>query len=72
MGKKSGSGSEMKNPDHISESLKNNFGLKYLTSLMWIRDPGWEKFGSGIRDRKNSDPVSWVNILDQQRWIFVI
>ncbi len=24
------------------------FGLKYLNSLMRIRDPGWKKFGSGI------------------------
>jgi hypothetical protein len=28
MGKKSGSGSGMNNPDHISESLKQLFGLK--------------------------------------------
>ena len=56
MGKKSGSGSGMNNPDHISESLKNNFlGLKHLNSLMRIRDgkntdPGYvmEKFGSEI------------------------
>jgi hypothetical protein len=50
MGKKSGSG--MKNPDHISESLKKHtfFVLKYLNSLdadpgsgmgkIRIRDPG--------------------------------
>jgi hypothetical protein len=49
-------GSGMNNPDHISESLKNYFGLKCLNSLMWIRDPknsdpGWKKFGSGIRDK---------------------
>ncbi len=59
MGKKSGSRSRMNSPDHISESLKNTFsGLKYLSSLMWIRDagmekirirdPGWKKVGSGI------------------------
>ncbi len=35
---KSGSGSGMNNPDHISESLKNN-GLIYINSLMRIRDP---------------------------------
>jgi hypothetical protein len=23
---------------------------------IWIRDPGWKKFGSEIRDGKNSDP----------------
>jgi hypothetical protein len=30
IGKKSGSGSGMNNPDHISESLKNIFGVKIL------------------------------------------
>jgi hypothetical protein len=48
MGKKSGSGSGMNNPDHITESLKQFFGLKYLNSLMQILDG---KFGSGIRDK---------------------
>jgi hypothetical protein len=37
----------------LSESyyreLRNHFfGLKYLNSLMRIRDPGWEKIGSGM------------------------
>jgi hypothetical protein len=57
MGKKSGSGSEMNNPDHISESLETIFGLKYLNSLMRIRDPGWKKFGSGIN---LPDPQHWA------------
>jgi hypothetical protein len=44
--------SELNNLDHISESLNNNFfGLKYLNSLIQIRDPEWKKFGSGIRDK---------------------
>ncbi len=40
MSKKSGSGlgSGMNNPNHISESLNS----------LWIRDPGWKKFGSGM------------------------
>ncbi len=46
MGKKLGSG--MNNPDHISVIINQFFGLKYLNSLMRIRDQGWEKFGSGI------------------------
>jgi hypothetical protein len=33
-------------------------GLKYLNSLIRIRDPGWRQFGSGIRDGKKSDPGS--------------
>ncbi len=36
MGKKSGSGSWMNNPDH--EKIR-------------IQDPGWKKFGSGIRNK---------------------
>jgi hypothetical protein len=52
MGKKPGSG--MNNPDHISESLETVFGLKYLNSLMRIRDPGWKKLGPGMG--KISDP----------------
>jgi hypothetical protein len=52
MGKISGSGSGMNNPDHISESIETIFGLKYLNSLMRIRVI--EKIL--IRDGKNSDP----------------
>jgi hypothetical protein len=33
-----GSGSGMNNPDHIFESLKPFFGLKYFKSFMRIRD----------------------------------
>ncbi len=51
IGNKSGSGSGMNNTDHISESEKKIFGWKYLNSLMWIRDPGWKKVGSGIRNK---------------------
>jgi hypothetical protein len=45
-----GSGSAMNNPDHISKSLNNFFifWVKYLNSFMWIRNPGWKKFRSGI------------------------
>jgi hypothetical protein len=45
--------------------LRNHFfGLKYLNSLMRIRDPGWRQFGSGIRDPgwKKSDPGSGIQI----------
>jgi hypothetical protein len=49
-----GSGSGMNNPDHISYSLETIFGLKYLNSLMRIRDPEWKKMGSGME--KNLDP----------------
>ncbi len=70
MGRKSASGSGMNNPDHIFKNIETIFilflGLKYLNSLMRIRDPGWRQFGSGIRDRKKSDPGSGINIPDPQ------
>ncbi len=42
-------------PRSYFRELRNNFGLKYLNSLMRIRDgknsdPGWKKFGSGINN----------------------
>jgi hypothetical protein len=46
MGKKSGSGSGMKNPGHISESVS---GIR--DGKIWIRDPEWKNFGSEIRDK---------------------
>jgi hypothetical protein len=53
----------MNNPDHISEKLEKKFlGLKYLNSLVRIRDPGWEKFGSGIRNKHlGSATLLWNN-----------
>jgi hypothetical protein len=46
MGKKSGSGSGVNNPDHISESLEYIF---WVTILKYFdADPGWKKFGTGI------------------------
>jgi hypothetical protein len=36
-------------PVSYFQELRNSFlGLKYLNSLMRIRDPGWEKYTSGI------------------------
>jgi hypothetical protein len=48
MGKKSGSGSGMNNPDHISESLETISWVKILKFV--DADRGWKKFGSGISD----------------------
>ena len=62
MGKKSGSGSGMNNPDHISESLETIFGvilIKFFDAdpdpgsrIFLTLDPGsgTKKFGSGIPD----------------------
>jgi hypothetical protein len=49
MGKKSGSGSGRNSPDHISESLENNY-------LFFDADPGSEKFGSGMEKIRIQDP----------------
>ncbi len=57
MGKKSGSVSGMNRPYHISESLERIFWvkiLKFFDADPGIRDgknsdPGWKKFGSGIK-----------------------
>jgi hypothetical protein len=62
--KKSGSG--MNNPDHISESLATFLGLKYLHSLMRIRDGKNSDPGFGMEE--NSDPGSGINIPDPQHF----
>jgi hypothetical protein len=59
MGKKSGSGSGMNNPDHISESSKNYLMGQNTCILL---------FGSGIRNGKNSFPGSGINIPDPHHW----
>ncbi len=72
-----GAGSAMNNPNHISESLDTTFGLKYLNSLMRIRDPWWKKFGSGINipDLQHwFSPglliwLSWIRILNRPKFL---
>jgi hypothetical protein len=55
MGKKSGSGTEMNNADNIfPEDLETIFWVKILK--FFNADPGWKRFGSGMRDGKSSDP----------------
>jgi hypothetical protein len=61
----SGSGIQDEQPGSYFLELRNHFfafflGLKYLNSLMRIRDPGWRQFGSGIWDEKKSDPGSAI------------
>ncbi len=68
MGKKSGSGSGMNNPDHISESLEPFFGLKYMK--FFDADPGSGIEKNLIKDGTNSDPRSGINIRDPQHCIF--
>jgi hypothetical protein len=70
MGKKSGSGIQIRyeQPGSYFRELRNSFLVKYLNYFMWVRDPGWKKFGSGIRNGKSSDPGSVINIPDPQRW----
>jgi hypothetical protein len=66
-GNKTGSGSGMKNPDHISESLETIFWVKTLKSFDADPGPGIEKLR--IRDGKNSDPRSGINIPDPRSGI---
>ncbi len=48
MGKKSGSGSGMNNPNHISESLEEILLKIQILKFFDAADPGWgEKIGSG-------------------------
>ncbi len=58
IGKKSGSGSGMNNPDHISESLETIFWVKIL--LFFDEDPGSgmeKKIRFRDPGRKNSDQI---------------
>jgi hypothetical protein len=65
MGKISGSGSGMNN----SESLEIIFGVKNLKffdadpgcGIEKISDPGWKKFGSGIRDKHPGSATLLIN-----------
>jgi hypothetical protein len=50
MGKRSGSGSGMNNPDHISKSLETILWVNFLRSGIRNEKKIW------IRDGKNSDP----------------
>jgi hypothetical protein len=54
MGKKSGSGSGMNNPDHISESLELIFCVKILQ--FFDTDPEWKNLDPGSGTEKKSDP----------------
>ncbi len=53
MGKKSGSGSGMNNPDHISKRLETIFWVKILK--FFNADSGWKKFRSGIKKSRIRD-----------------
>jgi hypothetical protein len=66
MGKKSGYGSGMNNPDHISESLETICYVKILK--FFYADPGSreKKFESGIQDGKKFG--SGIKIPDPQHW----
>jgi hypothetical protein len=78
-----GSESGMNNPDHISESLETYFWVKILkffdadqgSGMEKIRDPGWNKFGSGIRDKHLGSATPYF-ITDRWRiliriWIWI-
>jgi hypothetical protein len=55
-------------PDTFPRALETIFlGLKYLNSLMRIRDPGWKKLGSGMEKQKVRSGIR-INIPDPQHW----
>jgi hypothetical protein len=65
IGKKSGYGSGMNNPDHIYESLETIFGVK--VQKFFDADPGWKKFGSGmekirIRDKHPGSAILLLSL----------
>jgi hypothetical protein len=52
---------------YFQELKKQFFGLKYLNSLMWIRDgknshPEWKKVVSGIRDKHSGSATLIVTL----------
>jgi hypothetical protein len=61
MAKNSRSGFGMNIPDNIFESLETIFWVKKLKFFDTDSDP--------IRDRKNSDPGSAINIPDPHHWV---
>jgi hypothetical protein len=67
MGRKSASGSGIRDeqPGSYFLELRNHFfGVKYLNSLMRIRDGDSSDPESEIRDGKKSDPGSGINLKD--------
>jgi hypothetical protein len=71
MGKKTRFGSGMNILDHISESLETIFWVKPRKFFDAEADPGSGSLfdpGFGVRDGKNSDPRSGINIPDSQHW----
>ena len=57
----------MNNPAHISKSLETIFWVKILKFFDADSGSGMEKFGTGNRDGKNSDPGSVLIIPDSYR-----
>ncbi len=77
-GRKSASGYRIRDeqPGSYFLELRNHFlaffGLKYLNSLMRIRDPRSGMETVRIRDGKKSDPGSGINIPDPPHWFLPI
>jgi len=47
----------MNNPDHISDSLEAIFWVKIrVLEFFFDADPGWKKFGSGMKKIWIQDP----------------
>jgi hypothetical protein len=70
----------MNNPDHISECLKQFFEVKILKFFyadpgsgmgkIRMRDPGWEKYGSGINiPDPDLDLDRWRDLQGEERML---
>jgi len=79
MSKKSGSRSGDPDPGiRIRNEKPRSYFQELKNQFFWVKirkffdaDPGWRKFGSGIRDGKHSDPGSGINIPDSQHCLQV-
>jgi hypothetical protein len=65
MGKKTGTGSGINYPDHISESLKTIFGLKYLNSFFDTDQVS----GINIPDQQNCAPPLFFGIPPPKNYV---
>jgi hypothetical protein len=72
MGKKSGSGSGMNHPDHIYETLETIFWVQILKFFDADPGSGVEIIRSGIRDGKNSYPVSGETSQSRKLILFIV
>jgi hypothetical protein len=74
----------MNNLDHVSQSLERIFCVKILkffeadadpnTGIFLVLDPGWKKFGSGIKKNPGCATLlaTSVRILNVLKWLRIL